>query len=68
MLVMVMIQAFLVFDYIKILTDGGPAHATEMLSMHIIYVCVFHLSGGKSGGRFSVHEYAGADFPGYTPG
>ena len=34
MLVMVMIQAFLVFDYIKILTDGGPAHATEMLSTY----------------------------------
>ena len=36
-LVMIMIKLILVkiiFDYIKILTDGGPAHATEMLSTY----------------------------------
>lgn len=31
MLVMIVIQSFLTFDYVYLLTKGGPAHATEML-------------------------------------
>lgn len=30
--VMIIIFSFLAFDYVHLLTDGGPAHATEMLS------------------------------------
>lgn len=32
MFVMIVIYSFLTFDYIYLLTSGGPAHATEMLS------------------------------------
>ena len=35
MMMMVMIWAFLVFDYIFILTGGGPAGATEVLGIDI---------------------------------
>lgn len=31
MLVLIVIQSFLQFDYVYLLTSGGPAHATEML-------------------------------------
>lgn len=31
MIVMIVIQSFLQFDYVYLLTKGGPAHATEML-------------------------------------
>lgn len=31
MLVLIIIQSFLQFDYVYLLTSGGPAHATEML-------------------------------------
>lgn len=34
MFVMIMINSFLTFDYIYLLTNGGPAHATEMLSTY----------------------------------
>ncbi|MDR1193237.1 MAG: sugar ABC transporter permease [Peptococcaceae bacterium] len=29
--IMIIIFSFLAFDYVKLLTEGGPAHATEML-------------------------------------
>ncbi len=32
MFVMILINSFLTFDYIYLLTNGGPSHATEMLS------------------------------------
>lgn len=32
MMIMIVIQSFLTFDYVYLLTKGGPAHATEMLS------------------------------------
>ena len=31
MLVLIIIQSFLQFDYVYLLTSGGPAHSTEML-------------------------------------
>ena len=31
MIVLIVIQSFLQFDYVYLLTSGGPAHATEML-------------------------------------
>ena len=34
MFVMIIIFSFLTFDYIYLLTGGGPAHATEMLSTY----------------------------------
>lgn len=34
MFVLIMINSFLTFDYIYLLTQGGPAHATEMLSTY----------------------------------
>jgi raffinose/stachyose/melibiose transport system permease protein len=34
MYVMIIIFSFLTFDYIYLLTGGGPAHATEMLSTY----------------------------------
>jgi raffinose/stachyose/melibiose transport system permease protein len=34
MFVMIMINSFLTFDYIYLLTGGGPSHATEMLSTY----------------------------------
>lgn len=32
LMILIIIQSFLTFDYIYLLTKGGPAHATEMLS------------------------------------
>jgi raffinose/stachyose/melibiose transport system permease protein len=32
MMIMIVIQSFLTFDYVYLITAGGPAHATEMLS------------------------------------
>lgn len=32
MMIMIVIQSFLTFDYIYLITSGGPAHSTEMLS------------------------------------
>ncbi|MBP1996643.1 carbohydrate ABC transporter permease [Paenibacillus eucommiae] len=34
MLVMIIIFSFLTFDYVYLLTGGGPAHSTEMLSTY----------------------------------
>lgn len=31
MIILIVIQSFMVFDYVYLLTRGGPAHATEML-------------------------------------
>ena len=31
MLIMIVIQSFTVFDYVYLLTRGGPANSTEML-------------------------------------
>jgi raffinose/stachyose/melibiose transport system permease protein len=32
MLILIVIQSFMTFDYVYLITAGGPAHATEMLS------------------------------------
>jgi raffinose/stachyose/melibiose transport system permease protein len=32
MMILIVIQSFLTFDYVYLITAGGPAHATEMLS------------------------------------
>ena len=34
MFIMIMINSFLTFDYVYLLTGGGPSHATEMLSTY----------------------------------
>lgn len=40
MFVMIVIYSFLTFDYVYLLTSGGPAHATEMLST-LAYAAAF---------------------------
>lgn len=40
-LIMIMIWSFLVFDYIFLLTQGGPAHSSEVLAT-LVYDTAFH--------------------------
>ncbi|QUW23043.1 sugar ABC transporter permease [Sporosarcina sp. Marseille-Q4063] len=51
MLVMIIIFSFLTFDYVYLLTGGGPAHATEMLST---YAYTFAFSAFQVGKAASV--------------
>lgn len=46
MFVMITIGSFLAFDYIKLMTGGGPAHATEVLGT---YAYTFAFSSMKVG-------------------
>lgn len=51
MFIMIIIFSFLTFDYIYLLTGGGPAHATEMLST---YAYTFAFSSFQVGKASSV--------------
>ncbi|WP_206098797.1 carbohydrate ABC transporter permease [Paenibacillus paeoniae] len=51
MLVMIIIFSFLTFDYVYLLTGGGPAHSTEMLST---YAYTFAFSAFQVGKAASV--------------
>ncbi|MBS4208901.1 sugar ABC transporter permease [Bacillus sp. FJAT-50079] len=51
MIVMIIIFSFLTFDYVYLLTGGGPAHSTEMLST---YAYTFAFSAFQVGKAASV--------------
>lgn len=48
MFVMIMITSFLTFDYVWLLTSGGPAHATEMLSTYAYSLAYTSYQTGKA--------------------
>lgn len=48
MFVMIIIFSFLTFDYIYLLTGGGPAHATEMLSTYAYTFAFMTFQFGKA--------------------
>lgn len=48
MFVMIIIFSFLTFDYIYLLTGGGPAHATEMLSTYAYTLAFSAFQVGKA--------------------
>ena len=48
MFVMIIIFSFLTFDYIYLLTGGGPAHATEMLSTYAYNFAFLSFQFGKA--------------------
>lgn len=48
MFVMIIIFSFLTFDYIYLLTGGGPAHATEMLSTYAYTFAFLTFQFGKA--------------------
>lgn len=48
MFVMITIGSFLAFDYIKLLTGGGPAHATEVLGTYAYNLAFGQMKVGKA--------------------
>lgn len=48
MFVMITIGSFLAFDYIKLLTGGGPAHATEVLGTYAYSFAFGSMKVGKA--------------------
>lgn len=48
MFVMIIIFSFLTFDYVYLLTNGGPAHATEMLSTYAYTFAFYTFQVGKA--------------------
>lgn len=48
MFVMITIGSFLAFDYIKLLTGGGPAHATEVLGTYAYSFAFSEMKVGKA--------------------
>ncbi len=54
MFVMITIGSFLAFDYIKLMTGGGPAHATEVLGTYAYSFAFDSMKVGKAAavGRF----------------
>lgn len=48
MMIMIVIFSFLTFDYVYLLTGGGPAHATEMLSTYAYTFAFTTLQVGKA--------------------
>ncbi|MGL6198772.1 MAG: carbohydrate ABC transporter permease [Lachnospiraceae bacterium] len=48
MFVMITIGSFLAFDYIKLLTGGGPAHATEVLGTYAYSFAFSSMKVGKA--------------------
>ena len=45
---MIIIFSFLAFDYVYLLTQGGPAHATEMLSTFAYSIAFQEFRLGKA--------------------
>ena len=54
MFMMITIGSFLSFDYVKLLTGGGPAHSTEVLGT---YAYSFAFSSMKVGKAASVGRF-----------
>lgn len=48
MFIMIMITSFLTFDYVWLLTSGGPAHVTEMLSTYAYSLAYSSYQTGKA--------------------
>lgn len=48
MFVMITIGSFLAFDYVKLLTGGGPAHATEVLGTYAYSFAFSSMKVGKA--------------------
>lgn len=48
MFIMIIIFSFLTFDYVYLLTGGGPAHATEMLSTYAYNFAFLSFQFGKA--------------------
>lgn len=48
MFVMIVIGSFLAFDYIKLLTGGGPAHSTEVLGTYAYSLAFSEMKVGKA--------------------
>ena len=48
MFVMITIGSFLAFDYIKLLTGGGPAHSTEVLGTYAYNLAFGQMKVGKA--------------------
>lgn len=48
MFVMIVIGSFLAFDYIKLMTGGGPAHATEVLGTYAYSYAFSQMKVGKA--------------------
>lgn len=48
MMIMSVINSFLTFDYINLMTSGGPAHATEMLSTYAYTFAFSMMQVGKA--------------------
>lgn len=48
MFIMITIGSFLAFDYIKLLTGGGPAHATEVLGTYAYSFAFSSMKVGKA--------------------
>lgn len=48
MFVMIVIGSFLAFDYIKLLTAGGPAHSTEVLGTYAYSFAFSEMKVGKA--------------------
>lgn len=48
MMVMAFINSFMTFDYINLMTSGGPAHATEMLSTYAYTFAFSSMQVGKA--------------------
>lgn len=48
MMMMSVINSFLTFDYVNLMTSGGPAHATEMLSTYAYTFAFSSMQVGKA--------------------
>jgi raffinose/stachyose/melibiose transport system permease protein len=48
MFIMITIGSFLAFDYVKLLTGGGPAHATEVLGTYAYSLAFNSMKVGKA--------------------
>ena len=48
MMIMSVINSFLTYDYVYLMTSGGPAHSTEMLSTYAYTFAFASLQVGKA--------------------